>query len=125
MQFSFVTIYVKNLEQSLSFYGDILGFKPVRRFSPGPGMNIVFLQGDGEAQIELIEGGAEEAGKAPPNLTLGFYTNSMESVQKMLLDNNIPVKRGPTQVGSGAILLFIEDPDGIEIEFVQDPHHTL
>ena len=43
MKYCWTTIYVTHMEQSLQFYGDLVGLPLVRRFSPVPGMEIVFL----------------------------------------------------------------------------------
>ena len=53
MSFCWATITVNDLEESLSFYQDIVGLTVDRRFQAGPGMEIVFL-GDGETKVELI-----------------------------------------------------------------------
>ena len=53
MKFCWSTLYVKNMEESLMFYEEIVGLKVNKRFQAGPAMEIVFL-GDGETQIELI-----------------------------------------------------------------------
>ncbi len=53
MKFCWSTLKVKNLEESLKFYQEIVGLKINKRFNAGPGREIAFL-GDGETKIELI-----------------------------------------------------------------------
>ena len=53
MKFCWATIMVKDMEESLKFYQEIVGLKVDRRFEAGPGVEIVFL-GNGETKVELI-----------------------------------------------------------------------
>ncbi|HCX61202.1 MAG TPA: glyoxalase, partial [Clostridiales bacterium] len=53
MKFLWTTIHVKNMEESLAFYQDVVGLKLMNRFNAGPGMEISFL-GEGETKLELI-----------------------------------------------------------------------
>jgi len=47
---------VENLDESVKFYTDVLGFEENRRFNPEKGVTIAFLKGDGESMLELTEG---------------------------------------------------------------------
>ena len=55
MNINFFTINLLDITESLFFYRDTLGLKVVRDFCPTDFMRIVFLQGEGTGQIELIE----------------------------------------------------------------------
>lgn len=52
MKITWVTLSVKDMEESLRFYQEIVGLNIVNRFPAGPGVEIVFL-GDGETKVEL------------------------------------------------------------------------
>ena len=52
MTLDFVTVYVKDLEATTSFYQDLFGFEVARRFSPRPGMSIVFMKDSSGHKIE-------------------------------------------------------------------------
>jgi lactoylglutathione lyase len=43
MKFCWSTLKVKNLEESLKFYHEIVGLKTNKRFNAGPGRKIAFL----------------------------------------------------------------------------------
>lgn len=53
MKFIFATLHVKNLEESIQFYENVVGMKLARRFPGGPHTEIAFMA-DGPAEIELI-----------------------------------------------------------------------
>ena len=43
MKFCWVTVHVRDMEESLKFYQDIVGLKINRRMKPAAGTEIVFL----------------------------------------------------------------------------------
>ena len=49
MKFCWSTLMVKNLEESLKFYKEIVGLNVSNRFNAGTGVEIAFL-GDGETK---------------------------------------------------------------------------
>ena len=53
MKASWITIYVKDMEESLKFYTEIIGLEIAHRSSPQEGMDIAFLNAGG-IQVELI-----------------------------------------------------------------------
>ncbi len=119
MKLKLATVHVKDLEKSVAFYGDFLDFEEVRRFSPREGFTLVFFS-DGEGGIvELIEETGTEHKEAPSNLSVGFTVESVASVHQRALEFNVPVARGPETTPSGVTLLFVKDPDGVIVEFLE------
>lgn len=55
MKVKYATIAVDNMEDSIKFYTEVMGFKIDNKITPYPGMKIVFLKDEGDAMIELIE----------------------------------------------------------------------
>ena len=53
MKFCWTTIMVKNMEESLQFYQNIIGLEINRRFKADPNVELAFL-GDGDTKVELI-----------------------------------------------------------------------
>ena len=78
MTFSWATIRVRNLEDSLAFYHNLLGLPIHDRFGP-PGHQIVMLGTDPGTKLELIES-AEPLPEVPaPGLSLGFAPETCAS----------------------------------------------
>jgi lactoylglutathione lyase len=95
MKFCWVTINVRNMERSLSFYRDLLGLELKRKMSPSPDMEIIFL-GTGETQVELIcnkKAGDIVAGQ---DISLGFEVESLDKFSEILKSRNIPGRSSPT-----------------------------
>lgn len=119
MKYGFVTVSVKNMEESADFYKNVLGLKEATRFSPQPGLDIMFLKdGEGNA-IELITHPGEEAGSVKASVSIGFKVESIEATMAMLKEKGVAVARGPMGVPGGARFIFINDPNGVGIEFIE------
>ncbi|MGE5552085.1 MAG: VOC family protein [Bacteroidota bacterium] len=117
MRFSFVTIHVKDLDKSVSFYTDLLGFGVRRWFSPRPGFEIVFLKDRAGGTVELIRGG--EAPKDAGDVSLGFAVESLDETLAMLREKGVAIARGPIATPGGPKFAFVRDPDGVEVEFIE------
>ncbi len=123
MKVSFTTITVRNLEKSVTFYTKILKLHEAQRFSPHKGIKIVFLKDKENGKIELIEYEQMkevDASERTSIVSIGFAVEDLDATMKMLREKNIEIIRGPIQTPSGAKFIFIEDPDGVEIELIQD-----
>lgn len=123
--FLWATITVKNIETSLLFYQGLLGLTIMRRFMPNPGLELCFLTDSNGIEIELLEHKTNDHdikmsdANASSNPTLGFKVENLDEALKNCEDNNIKILNGPFE-GSGVKFFFVQDPDGIAIQFVQN-----
>ncbi len=119
MKFCWATINVSDMERSLAFYQNVVGLKLNRRMEPNPEMELAFL-GEGDTQLELIfnKNTAEiDFGK---NISLGFIVESLNGFSEELEAKNIEVHSGPFQPNPYIRFLYILDPDGLKIQFVEN-----
>lgn len=119
MKFNWVTLHVKNLENSLKFYQEIVGLPLARRFKAGPGSEIAFL-GDGETQVELIGNSNDKLAGMSPDLSLGFAVESIDAMIALLKDKGVAVHSGPFQPGPNIRFIYVQDPDGLKIQFAEN-----
>jgi len=119
MKFCWSTITVKDMEESLDFYQGVAGLELERRFSPREGMEIVFL-GKGETKIELIRNGFEKEPTMGNGISLGFETESIDELIKMLDEKGIEIIGGPFQPNPHIKYIFVLDPNGLRIQFVEN-----
>ena len=124
MKFNFVTIHVKDLETSIRFYEDVIGLKVARRFPAGPNMEIAFM-----AEVGAEEGGAAEIelicdkGAEPPVYrecpSLGFAVSDLDQAMEQVKKQGVEIAAGPIQPNPGTRFFFIHDPDGVNLELIE------
>lgn len=112
----YITITVKNLEQSLDFYINIMGLKKINQFSPESGVRISFLRDEEKNLIELLEDQNIDANEFnAQRVSIGFGVKNLDETLKMLKGHGIePIKETIKTPGDGK-LTFIVDPNGVEI----------
>ncbi|EKQ58068.1 MULTISPECIES: VOC family protein [unclassified Clostridium] len=119
MKFCWTTIKVKNLDESLKFYADVVGLNMINRFNAGPGREIAFL-GDGETKVELIcDDGVEEVYYGE-HISLGFEVKNVEEMMNFVKEKGIYIHSGPFQPNPHTKFFYVLDPNGLKIQFVEN-----
>lgn len=119
MKFCWCTIAVKNMEESLRFYQEIVGLTLDRRFGAGPGRGIAFL-GNGETKIELIWDEAVKEIRHSLDISLGFEVESADDKMAELKNQGIKIHSGPFQPNPHIQFFFVLDPNGVSIQFAEN-----
>ena len=122
MKVAFTTIEVEDLEASVNFYTRILGLKEVKRFSPHPALNFVFVQGEDGGVIQLTKN--SNASKEAPTETnalkaVGIQVENLKGLVSSLKENNVEFNPKLIEAPTGIKMLFIKDPNGITIELIE------
>jgi catechol 2,3-dioxygenase len=119
-----VVLYVRDIERSRHFYGEVLGFPELPR-GPFPGA-AAFSTGRTHHELLLIEVGPDAA-PVPPGNRLGMYhfglkvgdsDDELREVLTTLQEHDVQVL-GASDHGV-THSLYIADPDGNEIELFID-----
>lgn len=119
MKFCWSTLMVKNLEESLNFYQNIVGLNVVRRFKAAPGVEIAFL-GEGETKVELICNEALREVSFGQGISLGFEVDSLDEMMGLIKEKGIDIISGPIQPNPHTKFFYILDPNGLKIQFVEN-----
>ncbi|AOT71959.1 VOC family protein [Geosporobacter ferrireducens] len=119
MKFCWCTIAVRNMEESLKFYQEIVGLSINRRFMTGPGSEIAFL-GDGETKIELIHNEGNESVNIGHDISIGFEVNSVDERIKFIKEKGLDLESGPFQPNPHVKFFFVKDPNGVRVQFVEN-----
>jgi lactoylglutathione lyase len=119
MKFCWVTINVKDMEESLRFYREVVGLELDRSMKPNPGMELAFLSSGG-TQVELIRDSKGRSYGAGDGISLGFEVDSLEKTIESLKGKNIPLHSGPFQPNPSVKFAYVLDPDGVKIQFIQN-----
>ena len=122
-----VVFYVKDLEKSLSFYRDMLGFEQVGEFSR-PFTAIALSAGRIHHDVLLIQVG--DAPGPPKGHRIGLYhigikvgdsLDDLRAVRDEFIEAGIHISGLSDHTVSQSI--YLEDPDGNEVElYVDDPN---
>ncbi len=119
MKFCWATLHVKDFEESLEFYQNIIGLEVERRFEVEPDREIAFL-GDGETKVELVFEDNQEEIKIGKDISLGFEIDSVDEMMTYLKDKGISIHSGPFQPNPNIRFFYILDPNGLKIQFVEN-----
>ncbi|MDZ7723665.1 MAG: VOC family protein [candidate division KSB1 bacterium] len=119
MKFCWATINVKEMNESISFYQDILGLKLIRRGQATEDIELAFL-GSGETQIELICNKSETKIEFGNHIFLGFEVDSLQETMKFLVMKEISIQSGPFRPNNLITFLYISDPNGLKIQLVEN-----
>jgi lactoylglutathione lyase len=119
MKFCWCTLMVKNMEESLKFYMEIVGLAVDRKFKAGPGSEIAFL-GDGETKVELICNEASKEVSVGQDISLGFEVNSVDEMMAFVKEKGIAIHSGPFQPNPHVKFFYVIDPNGLKIQFVEN-----
>lgn len=119
MRFCWSTLTVKNMEESLNFYQEIVGLALDKKFQAGPGMEIAFL-GEGETKIELICNGRDTEVSVGQDISWGFEVSSLDKTLEFVKEKGINIQSGPFQPNPHTKFFFVTDPNGLKIQFVEN-----
>ncbi len=121
-----LVLYVRDLERSRRFYADVLGWREVRGDMPVPMPAAAFSSGRTHHELLLIEVGADAA-PIPAGRRVGMYHFGLkvgESDEELREARQRLTEAGVRVVGASdhtvTHSLYIEDPDGNEIELYID-----
>lgn len=123
MQFSHVSITVKDMEDSIKFYREVIGFELVsRREIPENKAEIAFLSDKvNKVRIELTYWKDKKDWTSGDELDhLAFTVPNMEEAMKKFRREGVEIAREPYSLkGSTSKIAFIKDPNGIWIELIE------
>jgi catechol 2,3-dioxygenase-like lactoylglutathione lyase family enzyme len=135
--FTHLAIRVRDLERSLGFYRDLLGFALNSRVevvgapsalligNPDAKLSAVFLERDGVVvELQQLEG--VDAGVEGVNLGLshiGFKVTDLPGLVETLRDGGAEIVESSRYHDDalGSEVVFVTDPDGVRIELIAVP----
>ena len=114
---------VSDMEQTIAFYTGVLGLEVIERKTSPRGSHLAFLQvPNSDELIELTSFPPSGPVKVQEDLVhLAFQVENLDDTIASLTGKGVTITDGPTQTGSGSRFLFIDAPDGYEIELIERP----
>ena len=111
-----VGIYVKDLENSLKFYSEILGWKEIRRLGSGEA-KIAVLDAGG-CLIEFIQRPGSPIKPPEGNWShIANHVNDFAGIINRLKNKGLELRE--VTMGDGSHIAFFKDPDGHTVEVME------
>ena len=121
MSYLWTTIRVKNLDESIKFYQEIVGLEVQRRFEAGPQREIAFMAANsGETEVELINDYDKVQIDIGADISLGFEVSSVAEKIEFLKEKGIEIHSGPIAPNPEIEFFYVLDPNGLKIQFVEN-----
>jgi len=114
MKVKYATIIVEDMDESIKFYTEVMGFEIESQHNPLPGVTITLLKGKGDAMIELIKNTKYETGF----YSVGMDVEDIYATVKELKLKGVKITMEPIPITVGK-LAFLEDPNGVRIALIQ------
>jgi len=114
---------VSDMEQTIAFYTTVLGLEVLERKVSPRGSHLAFLRvPNSEELIELCSFPASGPVTVQEDLVhLAFQVENLHQTMAALEKQGIRITDGPTSTSSGSRFIFIDAPDGYEVELIERP----
>jgi lactoylglutathione lyase len=114
---------VSDLDQTIRFYTDVLGLEVLERKVSPRGSQLAFLKvPNSEELIELTSFPPSGPVTVQEDLVhLAFQVENLDDTIASLNAKGIKVTDGTTRTSSGSRFIFIDAPDGYEVELIERP----
>lgn len=118
---------VSDMDQTIAFYRDVLGLEVMERKTSPRGSYLAFLAvPNSQELIELCSFPQSGPVKVQEDLVhLAFEVGNLDDTMQELTAKGIKITDGPTRTSSGSRFIFIDAPDGYEIELIERPPGTV
>ena len=123
-----VGVIVADMEQALGFYRDLLGLPVVAEVTTsliGKGQMVQLAHG--ASLIKLVQMEEAPPGGTPTGITTTFgyryitlMVTDIEAIMTKIEQAEVPIALPLTELGNGAKIVMVEDPEGNIVEFVQE-----
>ena len=117
---------VTDMDQTITFYTNVLGLEVLERKVSPRGSHLAFLKvPNSEELIELCSFPSSGPVTVQEDLVhLAFQVENLDDTIEQLGAKLIQITDGPTTTSSGSRFIFIEAPDGYEVELIERPRGT-
>ncbi len=114
---------VSDMDQTINFYTGVLGLEVMERKTSPRGSHLAFLKvPNSEELIELCSFPPSGPVRVQEDLVhLAFEVDNLDQTIETLNAQGIKITDGPTRSSSGSRFIFIDAPDGYEVELIERP----
>lgn len=114
---------VSDLDETIRFYTTVLGLEVLEQKISPRGSQLAFLKvPNSDELIELTSFPPSGPVRVQEDLVhLAFQVESLDETISSLTTQGVKITDGPTKSSSGSRFIFIDAPDGYEIELIERP----
>jgi lactoylglutathione lyase len=114
---------VSDLDETVRFYTHVLGLEVLERKVSPRGSHLAFLKvPNSEELIELCSFPSSGPVTVQEDLIhLAFQVENLDDTIEQLGAKRVRITDGPTTTSSGSRFIFIDAPDGYEVELIERP----
>ncbi|MGE5800566.1 MAG: VOC family protein [Syntrophaceae bacterium] len=114
---------VSDMDQTIRFYTEVLGLEVLEQKTSPRGSHLAFLRvPNSDELIELCSFPPSGPVKVQEDLVhLAFQVENLDETIAALNKQGITITDGPTKTASGSRFVFIDAPDGYEVELIERP----
>ena len=114
---------VSDMDQTIVFYTKVLGLEVLERKVSPRGSHLAFLRvPNSEELIELCSFPPSGPVNVQEDLVhLAFQVENLDATITAQQHQGIRITDGPTTTSSGSRFIFIDAPDGYEVELIERP----
>jgi len=114
---------VSDMDQTIAFYTGVLGLEVLERKTSPRGSHLAFLLvPNSDELIELCSFPPSGPVKVQEDLVhLAFQVENLDETIATLTSKGVKITDGPTKTSSGSRFIFIDAPDGYEVELIERP----
>lgn len=119
MKIRYATIIVRDMDESIRFYTETLGFRIAGHHEPAPGLVITLMRSAGDTMVELIQNPFDEVGL----YSVGMDVVDLNATVQELKAKGAKITMEPVPITVGS-LAFCQDPNGVRIALIQHYEST-
>lgn len=114
---------VSDLDETIRFYTTVLGLEVIERKTSPRGSQLAFMKvPNSDELIELTSFPPSGPVKVQEDLVhLAFQVENLDETMELLTTQGVKITDGPTRTSSGSRFIFIDAPDGYEVELIERP----
>jgi lactoylglutathione lyase len=114
---------VSDMDQTIAFYTRVLGLEVLERKVSPRGSHLAFLRvPNSDELIELCSFPPSGPVRVQEDLVhLAFQVDNLDQTITALQTQGVHITDGPTKTSTGSRFIFIDAPDGYEVELIERP----
>lgn len=120
MRMKSVVIRTNDIQKTIDFYENVLGFSFDSMISAAPGKQIAFLTDKKSCgRLEILHNDQVKT-TAAGGVSLTFVVDQIGEAEKHLISKGVHIISPPKTIKDGKKIMTAVDPNGVELDFIEE-----